>query len=84
MDLKMPHMTGWEAAQRIRDQEKQQGLPPCIIICITASSILSQDSDTQDPQETMDLFDAWILKPFQPQKIFETLTDTLGLQYRYD
>ena len=36
MDLHMPHMDGFEATQRIREWEEEQGRAPCPILALTA------------------------------------------------
>ena len=39
MDCLMPEMDGYEAAQKIRDSERQQGLPRTYIIALTANAM---------------------------------------------
>ena len=42
MDINMPVMDGREATKAIRDYEKQQGLPPAIIIAVTGNNTAAE------------------------------------------
>ncbi len=57
MDLRMPVMNGFEATRILKQQEKTREIP---IICITASSKLMLQGE-----DTVDLFDEFLLKPIE-------------------
>lgn len=81
MDLRMPVMNGYDAAQNIRQQESQSPSHAHTVI-IAVSATLPEFSHQQSHLSDSD-FDGYILKPFKPDDIFGALHNLLGLQYRY-
>jgi predicted ATPase/signal transduction histidine kinase/DNA-binding NarL/FixJ family response regulator len=79
MDLQMPVMDGHEATQEIRRQVAQRQLPPPIIIAVTANTF----EETRLKSVEMG-FDDFVDKPFQVERLLETIAKHLGARYRYD
>jgi two-component system, sensor histidine kinase and response regulator len=79
MDLQMPVMDGHEATQEIRRQVAQNQLPPPIIIAVTANTF----EETRLKSVEMG-FDDFVDKPFQVERILETIAKHLGARYRYE
>jgi CheY-like chemotaxis protein len=76
MDMRMPVMDGYEAAQRIKSTTRGQAT---VIIALTASAfeedralILSSGCDD------------FVRKPFREHEIFDTLAKHLGVRFIYD
>ena len=76
MDMRMPVMNGYEAAQHIKATVKG---PATVIIALTASA-LEQDRRTILAGGS----DAYIRKPFREAKIFDALTQHLGVRFVYE
>jgi PAS domain S-box-containing protein len=83
MDLRMPGMDGYEAAQRIREAEslrrneegKEIHTP---IIALTAGVM-----ENQSTSPLSWVFDDWVYKPFTETEIFDKLEKHLGVQFVY-
>lgn len=76
MDLRMPIMNGYEAAQQIKASDKGQAT---IIIALTASAF--------EEQRTLVLsagFDDFVRKPFRSSDIFDKMSKHLGVRYQYE
>jgi two-component system, cell cycle response regulator DivK len=56
MDLRMPVMDGWAAAERLREDRRTRGIP---ILALTADHVAATDIARSSV-----LFDGWITKPF--------------------
>jgi CheY-like chemotaxis protein len=80
MDLRMPVMDGFEAAKRIRTQEKKRKshITHTVIIALTASLVPKEKES-----ELHSDFDAFIYKPYSEEKLFEILQNHLHVRYRY-
>ncbi len=76
LDLRMPVLNGYQAAQQIRAQQNNEAPP--IIIAITGSAF--EDSRHQALAAGCDDF---VRKPFRSEIIFETIAQHLGVRYRY-
>jgi PAS domain S-box-containing protein len=75
MDMRMPVMNGYKAANLIKSSTQGQST---IIVAVTASSL--------DEQQSISLFrgcDDFIRKPFQESEIFDSLNKHLGVRYIY-
>lgn len=72
MDMSMPEMDGVEAAKWIRDTEKEEGIPPCPIVALTANA-MAQDRERCE-QAGMDDFLAKPIKKAQLLNSLETWT----------
>ena len=77
MDLQMPEMSGFQAAQAILENAKQFSQPP-ILIALTANAF-----DEVRLKALEDGFSDFLSKPFEPEKLFEVISRHLNLQYRY-
>jgi PAS domain S-box-containing protein len=83
MDLRMPGMDGYEAAQRIREAEslrrneegKEIHTP---IIALTAGVM-----ENQSTSPLSWVFDDWVYEPFTETEIFDKLEKHLGVQFVY-
>ncbi|MBE9061020.1 response regulator [cf. Phormidesmis sp. LEGE 11477] len=79
MDLYMPKMNGYEAAQQIRaEQAATDSTSPPVIIALSASVIDHFRSDLVNLG-----FDDYISKPFKINVIFEKMADHMGVRYQY-
>ncbi|MGG6239439.1 PAS domain S-box protein [Nodosilinea sp. AN01ver1] len=82
LDMRMPVMSGYEAAQAIRAQEQAQdrdrSQPPTIIIALTANAF--EDDRARAIDNGCDDF---VRKPFQANHLLAKLTEHLGVQYSY-
>ena len=76
MDLVMPEMTGFEAAQNIREMPELKDTP---IIAVSASLL---DMDPQGIKEKG--FDAFLLKPIDMDELFAVLKKYLPVEWRYE
>jgi signal transduction histidine kinase/CheY-like chemotaxis protein len=74
MDIRMPIMNGFEAAQQIKNSN--QNSP--IIIALTGSAF---EEDRQIALQKG--YDDFVRKPFQVETIFEKMAKHLGVRYRY-
>lgn len=74
MDLRLPGISGVEAAQRIRERE---GGGDVKIVALTASGFESQRNEVLAAG-----LDDYVRKPFRPGEIFECLARHLGVRYR--
>jgi PAS domain S-box-containing protein len=83
MDLRMPGMDGYEAAQKIREvegkrrnEEGREVHTP--IIALTAGVM-----ENQSASPLFWVFDDWVYKPFRETEIFDKLEKHLGVQFVY-
>ena len=80
MDLQMPELDGYAALQQIREYEAtSRNRPATPIIALTASVF----------EETRQMvlnagFDGFVRKPFQKQKLLQTIGQHLGIAYCYE
>ena len=79
IDLRMPVMDGYEATHRIRQREERAASPTRTVIIAVSAAGLRADSQPV----LLEDFDDYVLKPFKPDDIFDTLHRRLGLQYQY-
>ncbi|MGB9153805.1 MAG: ATP-binding protein [Alphaproteobacteria bacterium] len=64
LDIEMPVLDGYETARRIREIEKANGLPPVVIVAMTAHALKG------DREKCMALgMDDYISKPFNPHQL---------------
>lgn len=69
MDVRMPHMTGYEACRRLKEIDMTQNIP---IIFLSAKG---QEAEVQTG---LDLgAEQYILKPFAPDDLINTVTQVL-------
>lgn len=72
LDLMMPGMDGWEVYQQIKSNQTTRNIP---VIIITAKA--------QEIDRVLGLYiakvDDYIVKPFQPQGLIESIDRVLGL-----
>jgi len=72
MDLQMPEMDGLEAAERIRERERQTGGRVPIVAVTTSSS-------DDDRRRCLDAgMDDLVPKPVEPPRLFQTIAAVLG------
>lgn len=70
MDVRMPHMTGYEACRRLKETEITKNIP---IIFLSAKG---QEGEVQTG---LDLgAEQYILKPFAPDDLIKTVTQVLN------
>jgi PAS domain S-box-containing protein len=77
LDLRMPVLNGYQAAQQIRAQQ-QNNEAPTIIIAITGSAF-----EENRHQALAAGCDDFVRKPFRSETILETIAQHLGVRYRY-
>jgi twitching motility two-component system response regulator PilH len=70
MDVMMPGLTGWEALRQLTTDPRTRTIP---VVMMTGRQI-----DTSDPVGPHTEAAALILKPFQPEALFEVLDRVLG------
>lgn len=85
MDIRMPGMDGYEAAQRIREAERgrknedgQEIHTP--IIALTAGVMESAGSPSPSLSR---VFDDWVYKPFREVEVFDKIEKYLGVRFVY-
>ncbi|UZQ52936.1 GAF domain-containing protein [Trichothermofontia sichuanensis B231] len=78
MDMRMPRLDGYEATRRIRAAERDRGLPPTVIIAITAT-VFEENKATILAAGCNDM----LRKPFRATDLFAKMQQYLNLQYRY-
>jgi CheY-like chemotaxis protein len=76
MDMRMPVMDGYEAAQRIKATTQGQAT---VIVALTASAFESDRAVILSGG-----CDDYVRKPFREEEIFETLTKHLGVRFVYE
>lgn len=76
MDIRMPVMNGYEAAQKIKSTKKGK---KTIIIALTASAF-----EEEKDQILNSGCDDFLRKPFLANEIFDILARFLGVEYRYE
>ncbi len=74
MDLRMPVMSGVEAAKRIRAIEGERGVK---IAAVSASAFAEERSEVLAAG-----MDDFVRKPFRPAEIFDCMARHLGVRYR--
>ncbi|MDY0092291.1 MAG: ATP-binding protein [Candidatus Vecturithrix sp.] len=79
MDLRMPLMMGYEAAQRIRELEKQRTLTRTVIIALSASCLENEHNIA-----LVKGCDGFLRKPFREGEIFDLLHKHLGIRFIYE
>lgn len=77
LDLRMPVLDGYQAAQQIRAQQ-QNNEAQTIIIAITGSAF-----EENRQQALAAGCDDFVRKPFRAEAILETIAQHLGVRYRY-
>ena len=77
LDLRMPVLNGYQAAQQIRAQ-RQNNEAPTIIIAITGSAF-----EENRHQALAAGCDDFVRKPLRAEIIFEKIAQHLGVRYRY-
>ncbi len=75
MDMRMPIMSGYEATQQIKAMSEGKAT---VIVALTANAFEEEKSLILDLG-----CDDFICKPFHREKIFQTLTKHLGVQFSY-
>jgi CheY-like chemotaxis protein len=83
MDIRMPEMDGYEAAGKIREEEKERvkeaGLKvPIPIIALTAGILENRESFP-----LAGVFDDWVYKPFREKEIFDKIEKHLRVRFVY-
>jgi len=81
MDVRMPILSGQEAASTIREIESSRNISPLQkvkIIALTASLI-----DLREEELFLQGFDGFLAKPFTEDKIFARMAEHLNLRYIY-
>ena len=73
MDLNMPTLDGFEATQRIRQFERQQGLEPATIIALTG--LANADARQQAYSSGIDLF---LTKPVRLKELTRILEELVN------
>jgi CheY-like chemotaxis protein len=76
MDMRMPVMDGYEAAQRIKATTQGQAT---VIVALTASAFESDRAMILSGG-----CDDYVRKPFREEEIFDTLTKHLGVRFLYE
>jgi PAS domain S-box-containing protein len=76
MDLRMPLMDGYEAANLIKSTEAGKRTP---IIALTASAF-----EEIHVKEKMPWLQGYIRKPFRENELFSTIGSILGINYNYE
>jgi PAS domain S-box-containing protein len=79
MDLRMPGMDGYEAAQRIREAERGGGKEVHTPIIALTAGIMENKASSP----LAGVFDDWVYKPFREAEIFGMLEKHLGVQFIY-
>ena len=73
MDIKMPGLDGRQAVREIREIERECGAPRVAIVALTANAIV------EDRRAALAAgVDAYLVKPFDPPKLAETIERALG------
>jgi CheY-like chemotaxis protein len=75
MDLRMPVLSGWDAAERIRQIEGGREVK---IVAVTASVFASQREEVLASG-----FDDLLRKPYRPEEVFDCMSRHLGVGYVY-
>lgn len=79
MDTRMPVIDGLVATRMIREQEKQKGLNPTVIIALTASAFEQRRAKIIEVGS-----DDFICKPFKGMTLFKSLSRYLNAAYIYE
>jgi signal transduction histidine kinase/DNA-binding response OmpR family regulator len=75
MDLRLPRLSGLEAAKRIRASEGGQNVK---IVAVTASAFATQREEVLAAG-----LDDFLRKPYRPAEIFDCMARQLGVRYIY-
>ena len=75
MDIRMPVLDGVEAARHIQEE---YGASRPKLVAISASTLFHEQQRYLDAG-----FDAFISKPFRAGRVYEILSDLLGVEYAY-
>jgi PAS domain S-box-containing protein len=78
LDMRMPVLNGYEAAQAIRNQEQGMAQTPTIIIALTANAF--EDDRARAIDNGCDDF---VRKPFEANHLLAKITEHLSVQYTY-
>ena len=78
MDLQMPGINGFQAAQIILEKVKQSQQSPPVLIALTANAFEEVRSEA-----LKNGFSDFISKPFQAEKLLKVIAQHLNLQYCY-
>lgn len=79
MDLCIPDMDGYEAAQHIRVLEQAQGVDrQTKIIALTANAFKDKHG-----QMSVSLFDDYLFKPIQQDNLWQKMRQCLGVEFTY-
>lgn len=78
LDMRMPVLNGYEAAQAIRIQEQGTTQTPTVIIALTANAF-----DDDRARAIDNGCDDFVRKPYQMNQVLAKLTEHLGVQYTY-
>lgn len=80
MDMRMPVMDGYEAAQQIKARERESpDLPKTVIIALTASAFEEQRQAILSAG-----CDDFVGKPFREEVLLEKMSQYLGVRYLYE
>jgi PAS domain S-box-containing protein len=83
MDLRMPGMDGYEAAQRIREAERGRGDEEGKEVHTPIIALTAGVMENQSIAPLSGVFDDWVYKPFREAEIFGMLEKHLGVQFVY-
>ncbi len=75
MDIRLPVLSGSDAARRIRQLDGGEEVK---IVAVTASAFTSQREEVLKAG-----FDDFLRKPYRPHEIFDCMARHLGVRYRY-
>jgi two-component system, sensor histidine kinase and response regulator len=83
MDLRMPVMDGYEAARRIREEERKrrrdEGREAHTPVIAFTEHVMGSEDQPVEPS----LFDGFIRKPVNVPDLFSLLAERLGVKYLY-
>jgi CheY-like chemotaxis protein len=83
MDVRMPGMDGYEAAQKIREAERGRGNEEGKEVHIPIIALTAGVMENQSMVPLSGVFDDWVYKPFREAEIFGMLEKHLGVQFVY-
>lgn len=77
MDVQMPELDGLEATRRIRLHESAAGLPPVVIVGVTASAMKSDADACREAG-----MDGYLAKPYDPRQLDAEIDRLMQLRRR--